>query len=510
MATDRNGLKWEDLIGKSLDGRYRIDSVLGQGGMGMVFRATQTSMNRAVAVKTLHPELAITPQFFERFKREAEIASRLKHPNIITVFDFGQTPEGVCYFVMELVEGESLRQKVKREGPLSIEVAARIIEKVALGVSHAHQANVVHRDLKPHNIMVNVTPEGEQVKVLDFGLVKALEQEEEEALTSTGQVLGTPQYMPPEQAGGEHVDQRSDLYSLTAVFYFALTGTSPYNAKTVRQALSSALTKPVPLVSSHRPNEPVSAGIEEFVRRGLEREQADRYQTCEEFIEALHNAMASTDVRLLTARPPARPVADGAGSGSSPAPRRRARTASVVPELRRTAPDIPSLRSQSRRTNRVGITAFVISVIGAALALGSYVVLSNRPKADTATATAPAQLPTRPGEAVAPAPAPGAAASPTPAPMPQTVTITLRTTPPGAVVEEGGTMIGKTPLEMTWPRGEERTLSFSSPGFSNVSQSFRLERDEAFEITMIPVAKKPPKPTSSGKGPKPPTVPEFE
>src|SRR5689334_20144158 len=158
------------LIGKVLDGRYEIESVLGQGGMGMVFRAMQTAIKRPVALKTLHPSLAAAPQFFERFRREAEVASRLRHPNIITIFDFGR--------------------------------------------AHAHTENVVHRDIKPHNLLISAVDGHDFVKILDFGLVKALETEDEDQLTTTGQVLGTPQYMPPEQAGGEVVDRRSDLYSL--------------------------------------------------------------------------------------------------------------------------------------------------------------------------------------------------------------------------------------------------------------------------------------------------------
>jgi serine/threonine-protein kinase len=233
------------MLGKVLDNRYQIESVLGHGGMGMVFLATQTAMKRQVALKTLHPSLAAAPQFFERFRREAETASRLNHPNIITIFDFGRAQDGTCYFVMELVNGQSLKQLVKSIGPLTLRRAVELIDQSARGLSHAHQMGVVHRDIKPHNILISTVDGNEFVKILDFGLVKALEVEEEEQLTSTGQVLGTPQYMPPEQAGGEVVDARSDLYSLGGVFYFTLTGGSPWGANTVRKALTAALTQPL-------------------------------------------------------------------------------------------------------------------------------------------------------------------------------------------------------------------------------------------------------------------------
>src|SRR5689334_14718601 len=170
------------LIGKVLDGCYEIESVLGQGGMGMVFRAMQTAIKRPVALKTLHPSLAAAPQFFERFRREAEVASRLRHPNIITIFDFGKAQDGTCYFVMELVPGESLKQLVKRDGPLSLRRAINIMEQAARGLAHAHTESVVHRDIKPHNLLISAVDGADFVKILDFGLVKALETEDEDQL----------------------------------------------------------------------------------------------------------------------------------------------------------------------------------------------------------------------------------------------------------------------------------------------------------------------------------------
>ncbi len=303
------------LIGRVLDDRYKVESVLGEGGMGMVFKGLQTSVQRPIALKTLHPQLAMAPAFFERFKREAETASRLHHPNIITIYDFGRTSDGLCYFVMELLDGESLRQRVKRDGPLSLRSAAALIEQVAAGVSHAHHHRVVHRDLKPHNIMLARVDGDEYVKVLDFGLVKAVEQEEEEQLTSTGQVLGTPQYMPPEQAGGEAVDQRSDLYALTAVFFYCLTGHSPYGANSVRKALTAALKGEVPQVDTYRQGAPTPAAIDAFIFKGLRPEKEDRFQTCDDFVQSLRAALAGTPDSVLDAVPHFIP-GERTGSGS--------------------------------------------------------------------------------------------------------------------------------------------------------------------------------------------------
>ncbi|MFP2897659.1 serine/threonine protein kinase, partial [Corallococcus sp. 4LFB] len=308
------------LLGQVLDGRYKIESVLGQGGMGMVFRATQTSVQRPVAVKTLNPSLAAAPQFFERFRREAEIASRLRHPNVITIFDFGRAADGTCYYVMELLKGESLKELVKREGPMTLRRAVNLLEQATLGLAHAHEEGCVHRDLKPHNIMVQALDGKDFVKVLDFGLVKALEQDEEEQLTSTGQVLGTPQYMPPEQAGGESVDQRSDLYSMAGVLYFCLTGSSPYGANTVRKALTASLTQPVPPVNSKRQGAPVPPELDAFFTKALAPEKEDRYQNAQEFIDALLDAVEGLSADELDAHPTGGTAGTERGTGSRSRP----------------------------------------------------------------------------------------------------------------------------------------------------------------------------------------------
>jgi serine/threonine-protein kinase len=392
------------LLGQVLDGRYRIDSVLGQGGMGMVFRATQTSVQRPVAVKTLNPALAAAPTFFERFKREAELASRLRHPNIITIFDFGRAPDGTCYYVMELLQGDSLKELVKREGPQSLRRAINLIEQATRGLAHAHAENCVHRDLKPHNIMVQQLDGKDFVKVLDFGLVKAMEQEEEEQLTSTGQVLGTPQYMPPEQAGGEVVDQRSDLYSMAGVLYFCLTGSSPYGANTVRKALTAALTQQVPAVSSRRQGAPVPPALDAFFQKALAREKEDRYQSADEFIEAMLDAVADCTPEELDALP-AMPAGANPGSGSRP---------SATSNRANRAPSQSGVRSRPSSVSQAA---------GARSAAPSNVVVKGGSQPSAASAARPRPRPDAPSQPSHPsqvrAPRPAAAAAPQP-PTPQT------------------------------------------------------------------------------------------
>lgn len=368
------------LIGQVLDNRYRIEDVLGQGGMGMVFRATQTSVHRPVAVKTLNPSLAAAPQFFERFRREAEIASRLRHPNVITIYDFGRAQDGTCYYVMELLEGESLREMVKRDGPMSLRRAVDVIEQACRGLSHAHEQGAVHRDIKPHNIMVQQLDGRDFVKVLDFGLVKALEQEDEQQLTSTGQVLGTPQYMPPEQAGGEHVDHRSDLYSMGGVLYYCLTGTSPYGANTVRKALTAALTQPPPTVSAKRQGAPVPQALEDFFQRALAREKEDRFQSAQEFVDAMMDAVDGLPDEQLDALP-TNSVAD-AGSGSKPSQR-------SVSKPGRSSPSNSRARSPAPAGRPGGSQPSATRSLGSAQASAARAAGSSQPSAARAGGSQP-------------------------------------------------------------------------------------------------------------------------
>jgi len=512
MAKDPfDAVNAQALIGQTLDGRYRIDAVLGQGGMGMVFKGLQTSMQRPVALKTLHPQLAMAPSFFERFRREAEIASRLHHPNIITIFDFGKTADGLCYYVMELLEGESLRQRVKRQGPMTLREAAAVLEQTALGVGHAHKQNVIHRDLKPHNVMLTQVDGNEYVKVLDFGLVKALEQEDEEHLTSTGQVLGTPQYMPPEQAGGEVVDRRSDLYSLTGVLFYCLTGHSPFGANTVRKALTAALTGQVPSVATYRQGAPVPEAVDRFIARGLKPEKDDRFQSADEFIQALLAATAGVPDAVLDAQPTFTPdTGKESGSGSSSASKKgsgsasRSRPASrsvsaVSKPIPRASPKVevaPSLAEPAAPPRSapwgllVGIAAALVLVIGGAVA---WKLSSKQPEAHLAPPPVPPRVEPTPGQRPGPPPD---------APRPAKVSVTLKTKPAGAEVIEDGVVIGKTPLTTGFEPGATRTLTFRLAEFRDLEKSLRPEADQEFEFALERTA--PARPPPGKKGPKKP------
>jgi serine/threonine-protein kinase len=533
------------LIGQVLDGRYKIESVLGQGGMGMVFRATQTSVQRPVAVKTLNPAMAAAPQFFERFRREAEMASRLRHPNVITIFDFGRAPDGTCYFVMELLQGESLKEMVKREGPMSLRRAVSLIEQACQGLAHAHAEGCVHRDLKPHNIMVQQLSSRDFVKVLDFGLVKAMESEEEEQLTSTGQVLGTPQYMSPEQAGGEAVDPRSDLYSMAGVLYFCLTGSSPYGANTVRKALTASLTQPVPPVNSKRQGAPVPAALDAFFKKALMPEKEDRYQNAQEFIDAMVDTLEGLSPEELDAMP-----SGGVGPGSherssgsraasgSRAGRPNSRSGSSVPTSRVGAPTVgrsatPSnvvvARGQEPVGNGSSLSRARPSVLSPAppspppapegmstgkkaalvvvplllIGIGAAVVMGTR-----SGGTQPGME--TPREAPSTKPAPVAVDNPSspPSAASQSILVSLSTTPSGATVYEGEEMLGTTPIKLELPRDKVYALSFRLSGHKNAERMLNFSRvagdSQSVDVTLEPVRAAPTprvtKPAKQGGG----------
>jgi serine/threonine-protein kinase len=547
------------LIGQVLDGRYKIEDVIGQGGMGMVFSATQTSVQRQVAVKTLNPSLAAAPQFFERFRREAEIASRLHHPNVITIYDFGRAQDGTCYYVMELLEGESLRELVKRDGPMSLRRAVDVIEQACRGLAHAHEQGAVHRDIKPHNIMVQQLDQRDFVKVLDFGLVKALEAEEEHQLTSTGQVLGTPQYMPPEQAGGEHVDHRSDLYSMGGVFYYCLTGTSPYGANTVRKALTAALTQPAPTVAAKRQGAPVPQAMEEFFQKALAREKEDRFQNAQEFIDAMLDAVSDATPEQLDAMPTGSVPEAGnaskssrAGSSSKPGQRSVSKPGRSSAGESRSRASAPAARggsqpSAARAASPASRGTQPSSAAPARAGSGSVSAVRPRTPRPQAAAPAPAHHHTqslaedtqrgstgrkialvavpllllaaggafvvmRPAAPVEVAP-PGAAAEVKPEPTPAApavdsmILVRIRSTPEGATVFAGDVQIGTTPLERRLRRDEVHELTFQLAGHQDLKRKLDfngvLSDAEAVSVTLEAVKTVPAEPSRPSRPAKP-------
>lgn len=266
------------MIGRRLGGRYEVLEKVGGGGMALVYKARDTFLNRTVAVKLLRPQYAEDEEFLGRFRREAQSAARLSHPNVVNVYDVGQ--EGSShYIVMEFIEGSTLKQLVKNNGPLSSGLAARIAYQIAEALDHAHRNKVVHRDIKPHNILV--MPSG-RVKVTDFGIARAVT---DTTLTNTGNIIGSVHYFSPEQARGGFTGEKSDLYSLGVVLYEMLTGSVPFKGDSPFSIAIKHLqedVKPPGRLRSGIPQE-----LESIVMRALEKDPLKRYRSASEMTKDL-------------------------------------------------------------------------------------------------------------------------------------------------------------------------------------------------------------------------------
>ena len=267
----------DPLVGTLVDGKYKIERCLGGGGMGAVYAARHTIINKLVAIKVLQPNEEDDPSLPERFKHEAEASARIRHPNIVAVNDFGQTADGTLYMVMEYVEGYPLRELLDREGKLSPERAVRFGSQICAAISVAHNANIIHRDLKPENVMIEVIDEIETARVFDFGIAKL---KDKVGLTKVGTILGTPDYMSPEQCSAREIDHRSDIYSLGIILYELLSGQVPFSGPKYQQVLVKHVIEPPRLISELCPDLPDK--LVYAVMRALEKAPELRQQSAAE------------------------------------------------------------------------------------------------------------------------------------------------------------------------------------------------------------------------------------
>ncbi len=277
-----------DMEGRQL-GPYRILQLIGAGGMGEVYQAHDTRLERSVALKLLPREWSRNPEAKERFLREARTASGLDHPNILNVHELGETEDGQLYLVTAYYPGETLQQKLDR-GPLSFGQVRKVAVEVARGLERAHEAGIVHRDIKPSNVMM--TDRGE-VKILDFGIARIAD---DVALTKSGTLPGTPAYMSPEQVAGEVLDARSDLWSLGVVLHEMITGRRPFVGEHALVVMRSIVDhEPAPL---ERPGEDVPEDLRRVVARALAKDPAARFESAAEFLAELHPSSSTQTVVL--------------------------------------------------------------------------------------------------------------------------------------------------------------------------------------------------------------------
>jgi hypothetical protein len=318
-----------ELIGSIIAERYLVISKLGEGGMGRVYLAEHVKMGRKSAVKVMNPGAVNDADAISRFNREAANASRISHQHVAQVYDFGETSDGLIYLAMEFVEGEALTDILARDGALPPERAGEIVRQTAEALSVAHDMGIVHRDLKPDNIMLAKFRDGSDcVKVVDFGIAKAAGVEAQK-VTRTGLVIGTPEYMSPEQIAGDPLDGRSDIYSLGLVAFNMLTGRLPFPSKTAQESVIMRLTEPPMRLWQMRPQIAWTPAVQEVMDRALQRDAALRYASANEFgralsaaVQGLSTATHGGSTRVLDEPdawvPPTR-IGEAAASGSEDA-----------------------------------------------------------------------------------------------------------------------------------------------------------------------------------------------
>ena len=287
-------------VERALAANYELDREMGRGGMGIVYRARDRRLKRHVAIKILPPELAFRSEIRSRFLREAETAAQLSHPNIVPIYSVDEA-DGIVYFVMACVDGENLGKRIHDRGPLPIGDARRILAEVADALAYAHIRGVVHRDIKPDNILLDTS--GDRAMVTDFGIARAVIEGSDSRLTATGMAIGTPAYMSPEQAAGDReIDGRSDLYALGVVGYQMLAGELPFNASSTPAMLVKHLSeRPIP-VDQRRPDVP--RDLADAVMRLLEKEPDHRFATAGELEAALRGRGAVAPASFATTQPP--------------------------------------------------------------------------------------------------------------------------------------------------------------------------------------------------------------
>ncbi|MCY1020347.1 serine/threonine protein kinase [Pyxidicoccus sp. MSG2] len=498
----------DPLLGRVLNERFRILETLGAGGMGRVYKAIQAPLDRLVALKVLNPQYGEgkDPGFQKRFFLEASVTAKLRHPNTVTVIDYGKTDDGIYYIAMEYLEGLTLSQLLTQVGPLPWARALNITQQVARSLREAHKVGLIHRDLKPANVMVlNQETDHDVVKVLDFGLVKsfigdaALQQDT--SLTQAGIILGSPQYMAPEQARNV-ADPRSDVYSMGVVLYQMLMGRPPFLASQSIDVIVKHINEPPPAFGSIWPSHGVPAEVEALVMKCLAKVPAERYQSMDEVMDAMRRVASSIGVSGVFSG--SRLTGTGSGPISGPisstgsGPSTMALDISVEEEPR-----------PSRRPLAIGL--FVGSLL---LGAGGAAFIAMRPT--TPQPLPPSALAEPPSEAPAAAHPSAAAAAAVPSTLGaddeelalaelnpvKPVRFLIASEPSGARVTYRGKDVGETPLNLEVPRGDggkaSAELTFNLAGYQPIKVTAEGEGPEARILQKLQPKKKAS--TKPGKG----------
>ncbi|MET0594275.1 MAG: protein kinase, partial [Polyangiaceae bacterium] len=427
-------------VGTTFDGRYKIESVLGEGGMGVVYLARHKVIDKKVAIKVLRADMAREKEITDRFLQEAKAASSIGNPHIIDISDFGHLPDGSTYFVMEWLDGKPLSKALEETKPLPVNRLANVARQIAEALASAHQRSIVHRDLKPDNIfLIKRGSEPDFVKILDFGIAKVSSGTSK--LTRAGSVFGTPHYMSPEQAAGAPVDSRTDIYALGVILYEMASGRVPFDADNFMGILTQHMYKaPVP-IRALVPAQDVPPGLEAIILKALSKKPEQRYQTMEELA-------ADVDKLVRGAIPDAVPdMISRSGGFNVPADffSERGMPAPV--------PATPAGHSARKRwgvyAGVAGITAAIMIVVGI-FAKSSSSTASDAPK--TAVTTAPTIEAPKPVETHAPPPV-------------EIKHVLFASEPLDSHVFQNGQDLGATPLTVDVPVGQKVAVEVRRDGY---------------------------------------------
>ena len=480
----------DPMLGSMVGGRYRVKQLLGEGGMGQVYLAIHEAIEKPVALKILRPEYSRKADIVTRFQQEAISASRIKHPNVLDVFDFGETTAGCFFLAMEFLDGHDLADELERVSRLTPERALPLALQIAKALAAAHGAGVVHRDLKPENVFLQQTPDGDEiVKIVDFGIAQlrtneeaaAASQRQRRRLTRTGMIFGTPEYMAPEQAAGKKADLRVDVYALGVMMYEMFTGAVPFTGDTFMAVLSAHLHDPVPPLRQAYPELEISPELEALILKTLAKNPDDRFRSMQELAAGLATTpegqaarasipptqIATVHVRQLGHPAPSwRPGTLATVAAQTAAPGDLDASPPSATRLDATAPiDLPK---RSLAPLYLGLAALVaIGGVAATLALGvttrSPLTASPLTPSGTATPTPSTVAPPRPAPTPSTTPpvrtAPPPSASTTVQPV-SGVRLEVHTEPAGAeVFLDGAQVCDSSPCEVRADRDEAVTLS---------------------------------------------------
>jgi serine/threonine protein kinase len=474
----------DPLVGNILDGRYKVLKRIGEGGMGIVYEALHVSIEKKVALKVLRDDFSSRPEVVERFRQEAKSASRIGHEHIVDISDFGETPGGQSYFVMEMLVGEDLAGVLSRERTLAVRRAARILVQCCKALGAAHSKGIVHRDMKPENIyMVRRDDDHDFVKIVDFGIAKMSDIDTPGApgrkLTKTGMIFGTPEYMSPEQAAGKSLDHRVDIYALGVILFELLTGRVPFVGDTFMGVLTQHMFEPPPPLREVHSATDVPSEVEAIIYKALAKDPNARFQSMDEMARALAQTI---DPGAQGTFPPAADTLRGIGDPV----KSQGRGPRVFEPAAATQFEVAySEASPETKKSNKGLFAVLGGVALAVFAAGALYVASNRtPEVPPAR---PAGIATTPTPPVTPEPTPPVIPVATDPPVvePTRVTVRVTTNPVGAEIEvEGrGLVCSASPCEISSGANETITV-VAKKGRATVSRQITPSADFDLDLQL--------------------------